>query len=66
VKGGKAGWGYTLDQPSQGTVAVRLTLGADRPWCAAAPAKGGPANDTVGRFVAQRNTPPPASCPPVP
>ncbi len=66
VKGGKAGWGYTLDERSQGTVAVRLKLGADRPWCAAAPAKAGPANDTVGRFVAQKNTPPPASCPPVP
>ena len=67
VKGGNAPWGYTLDAPSQGAIALRLALGSDRPWCTAAPARSGSASfDTVGRFVAEPNTPPPASCPPVP
>src|SRR5439155_19264466 len=39
LAGGGAGWGYTLDEPSQGRIAVRLTLGGGRPWCAEAPAK---------------------------
>ena len=66
LKGGKAGFGYTLDEPSQGAIAVRLALGAGRPWCAAAPPKAGSTNDTVGRFVAAPKTPPPTSCPPLP
>ena len=66
LKGGKAGWAYTLDEPSQGRMAVRLTLGDGRPWCAAAPPKAGAANDTIGKFVAAPKTPAPASCPPLP
>ena len=70
--GGGAGWGFTLDEPSQGRIAVRLTLGSGRPWCAEAPAKasGHPpstaANDRAGRFVAQPGTPAPLACPAVP
>jgi len=70
--GGGAGWGYTLDEPSQGRIAVRLTLGSERPWCAEAPAKvgGNPpstaSSDRVGRFVAQPRTPAPVVCPPLP
>ena len=69
---GGAGWGFTLDEPSQGRIAVRLTLGSGRPWCAEAPAKasGHPpstaANDRAGRFVAQPGTPAPLACPAVP
>jgi hypothetical protein len=39
VKGGGPAWGYTLDEPVQRRVAVRLALGSDLPWCAAALAK---------------------------
>jgi len=72
VKGGKADWSYTLDEPSQGRVAVRLTLGTGGAWCADAPARqsGNPpstaGNDRVDKFVAQPNTPAPAACPPSP
>jgi hypothetical protein len=72
VKGGKSAWGYTLDEPSQGRIALRLTLGGGRPWCAEVPARvtGNPpstsASDRVDRFVGQPKTPPPPSCPPVP
>ncbi len=64
VKAGHSSWSYTLDAPSQGRVGVRLTLGTDRPWCAEAPARSGA--DTVGRFVAAPDSPPPANCPAVP
>ena len=69
VRGGHSNWTYRLDQPPQGSVAVRLTVGT-RTWCANAPARtsGNPpstaANDTVDRFNGQPRTPPPASCPP--
>ena len=72
VKGGRAAWGYTLDEASQGRVAVRLGLGTERPWCADVPAKvsGNPpsttANDRVDVFVGAPRTPPPSSCPPEP
>jgi hypothetical protein len=71
VRGGGAQWGYTLEEPSQGRVAVRLTLGSAAGWCADAPAKarGNPPTtaryDTVDKFVAEPKTPPPAACPPV-
>src|SRR5439155_898505 len=69
VRGGHAQWTYRLDQPPQGAVAVRLSVGP-RTWCANAPARtsGNPpttaANDAVDRFNAQPRTPPPAACPP--
>ena len=61
VKGGTAAWPYTLDEASQGRIAVRLTLGADRPWCAEA--RG--SLDVVNEFVAVRDALP-TSCPPLP
>jgi DNA-binding beta-propeller fold protein YncE len=64
IKGGKANWTYTLDEPAQGSVAVRLALGDDEGWCADAPAKG-PSFDHVGRFVGHA-APAPAVCPSVP
>jgi hypothetical protein len=72
VKGGGAAWGYTLDEPAQGRIAVRLTLGAGVPWCADVPPRllGTPpspaASDRVDRFRGAPKTPPPASCPPLP
>ena len=71
VKAKGAGFDYSLDEMSQGAVAVRLTL-AGGGWCAAATAKasGTPPstakNDLPGRFVGQKNAPAPASCPPEP
>jgi DNA-binding beta-propeller fold protein YncE len=69
VRGGKDGWGYTLDEPAQGRIAVRLSFGTTLDWCADAPAKasGRPpttaANDRQDKFVAAAKTPPPSSCP---
>ena len=72
VKGGRANWPYTLNEPAQGRIAVRVQLGGGTAWCADAPAKasGDPpstaANDRVDKFTAQRKAPAPGSCPPVP
>jgi hypothetical protein len=69
IRGGGSAWTYTLDEASQGAIAVALVLGSAPPWCTMAPAKstGSPpstaAYDHVDRFVAARNTPPPAVCP---
>jgi hypothetical protein len=71
VKGGGSALAYTLDEPSQGRIAVRLTFGTSDPWCAEAPARatGSPPStvraDHPGKFIAQRNAPAPATCPPV-
>lgn len=67
IAGGTPSWSYPLVAPPQERVALRVTLGSARPWCAAAPAKAPPSShDTASRFVAQPNSPPPAECPPVP
>jgi hypothetical protein len=71
VKGGKAGWAYTLNEASQGKVALRLSLG-DAAWCADMLPRlsGNPPsserNDRPGRFVGRANGPAPASCPALP
>jgi hypothetical protein len=71
VKGGKSGFSYTLKGSPQGSVGVRLLLGAGG-WCADAPAKtsGNPPstarNDNVDKFVAEPNSPAPATCPALP
>jgi hypothetical protein len=61
-------WLYTLNEPSQGHVAVRLQLGSGTTWCTTFPAKpsASGANDTVDKFVGAPNLPIPTSCPPVP
>jgi DNA-binding beta-propeller fold protein YncE len=71
VKGGKAEWAYTLDEPQQERVAVRLRLGNGDGWCADAPARvmgnsGTARSDRPGLFKAQPKTPAPMSCPAVP
>jgi hypothetical protein len=69
ARGGREAFGYTLDRPGQGTIAVRVQLGAAAPWCAetAARASGVPPttarNDRVDRFTGERNAPPPDQCP---
>ena len=72
LKGGGPGWTYSLASPPQVEIAVRLGLGANRPWCAAALARmsGSPPssapNDRADRFVGQPHSPLPGACPPVP
>jgi len=66
IKARRSAWAYTLDEPAQGRVAVRLGLGLDPPWCAAASAKSTPQNDQVDKFTGLPKTPPPPSCPPTP
>jgi YVTN family beta-propeller protein len=71
VRGGRANWGYTLNEVRQGRVALRLELGTSR-WCAEIPARqsGNPPstanNDHVDRFVGQLRAGAPAICPPLP
>jgi hypothetical protein len=71
VKGGKSAFGYTLNEPQQGSVGVRLLLGPGG-WCAEAPAKtsGNPPsttrNDTVDKFVGEPKSPAPGTCPALP
>ena len=71
VKGGTGAFGYTLDEPSQGSVGVRLLLGPGG-WCADGPAKtsGNPPstarNDTVDKLVAEPKSPAPSTCPGLP
>ena len=68
VRGGKSNWQYTLDEASQGRVAVRFTIGTGLRWCVDSPAKPSDtgANDHKDKFVGARKTPPPAICPAVP
>ena len=69
VTGGGSGFGYALDEPRQGSVAVRLQLGTAQPWCSEVRARpsGKPPttarNDTIGRFIGRPRTPPPDQCP---
>ena len=72
VRGGKGAWGYTLEEPSQGRVAVRMTMGSAFAWCTDSPAKtsGNPpstaSTDRVDKFLGARRAPAPAVCPPAP
>ena len=66
VRGGKSNWAYTLNEPSQGKVAVRLRLGTSATWCADVLGKPGSNNDVVDRFTGQPKMPPPVACPAVP
>ena len=72
VRGGKAQWLYTLDEPSQGAIAVRLTLGTAVTYCSVALPRvsGNPpssaAYDRPNKFQAVRLQDAPADCPPLP
>ena len=65
--GGGPNWNYTLDEASQGRVAVRVAIGASLRLCAEAPAAvaGAPPSplDGPGSFAGQRKAPAPAVCP---
>jgi hypothetical protein len=63
IRGGKAAFGYTLDEASQGSVAMRLQLGTGDIWCAEAGRPPSPPKvDRPGKFQAKA-APPPAACP---
>lgn len=72
VSGGKDPWCFTLDEPAQGRIGVRLTFGDGAEWCSDVPPKtsGTPPaagrNDTVDRYAGAPKTPPPAACPMAP
>jgi len=72
LKGGKSLLSYSLDEPAQGRITVRLTFGTGADWCAESPAKtkGTPPssakNDLPDKFVGASKAAPPASCPPPP
>jgi DNA-binding beta-propeller fold protein YncE/uncharacterized protein (DUF2141 family) len=72
LRGGGSAWSYTLDEPVQGRLALRLTLGSGVTWCIDAPAKlsGRPPssarNDTVDKFLGAPRQPAPAICPVAP
>src|SRR5262249_19744992 len=69
VRAGGALWGYTLDEPRQGAIAVGLQLGTATPWCAEAAARltGRPptsaGSDGVDKFSAEPKAAPPEQCP---
>lgn len=61
-----ATFGYSLNEPTQGRIAVRVALGSQRAWCTDMPAKLPVArNDKPGVFVGQAAAAP-VFCPPVP
>ena len=62
IRGGGSEWDYTLNEPSQGSVAVRFFLG-DGGWCAIVPPSAASRSDTVDRYEGQPNAPAPAVCP---
>lgn len=67
VRGGKHHWGYSLDEESQGSVAIRLTLGTEGIWCTDVFPRMPATNfDRRDRFKGQPKTPAPAVCPPLP
>jgi hypothetical protein len=59
VQGGGPGLGYSLDEPAQGSIALRLAMGQGVRWCTEAPG----ATDVPARFVAQAKAARPVSCP---
>lgn len=63
VRGGKQHWGYTLDEPTQGRIAIRLTLGTGVTYCTDVPAGS---YDAPNRFRGLAFAPAPSSCPPTP
>jgi len=64
VKAKGAAWGYTLDEPTQGSIAVRFGLGSAAPWCADTPGAAG--RDEQDSFTGVKDAPAPGACPPVP
>jgi YVTN family beta-propeller protein len=72
VRGGRSAWTYSLDEPEQGIVALRLQLGGDPGWCtqAAPNLRGNPpstaSSDKPGLFRSTHDSGPPLACAPLP
>jgi len=64
VKAKGASFGYTLDEPAQGSIAVRLAAGGSLTWCGVSAPRLG--LDTQDSFVGVKDSPAPPSCPAVP
>jgi hypothetical protein len=64
VKAKGSAWGYTLDEPSQGRIALRVTAGTGATWCADAPPRVG--RDRQDLFASDKDVPAPVVCPPLP
>jgi hypothetical protein len=62
VRAKGAGFGYSLNEPSQGSIAVRLASGGGVTWCGRAT----PSLDVQDAFTGVKDAPAPATCPPVP
>jgi hypothetical protein len=63
ITGGKANWTYTLDEPTQGSVGLRLQLANGLVWCAqAGEPPTAPTEDRLDHFIVKR-APAPAVCP---
>jgi hypothetical protein len=59
-------WGYTLDEPSQGRIAMRFTAGTGDTWCFDVPPWPPQSRyDYPGKFQTYKNAPA-ATCPPLP
>jgi hypothetical protein len=59
-----AGFGYSLDEPSQGAIAVRVTAGGVTTWCGLSMPR--PGLDVQDKFTGITDAPAPAVCPAVP
>jgi len=55
---------YSLDEPAQRRLALRLVLGTAVQWCAETPPRSGTSGpiDRVNLFESRRNAPPPIEC----
>jgi len=62
INGGGGSFAYTLDEPAQRRIVVRLTVGTAADWCAEAVADAPGARDQVGRFEV-RDGAPSVDCP---
>jgi DNA-binding beta-propeller fold protein YncE len=57
---------FSLDEVSQGRIAIRLDLGPTIYCAEVSPKSPAAANDKVGKFVGRRRTPGPSPCPSLP
>ena len=62
IRGGRAAFGYTLDEAAQGSVALRLQLGAATSGARTPVGRRTPKVDRAGKFQA-KGAPAPPACP---
>ena len=64
VRAKGVGVGYSLNEPQQGSIAVRVASGGSITWCSLSPPK--PGFDVQDMFVGLKDAPAPGACPAVP